>query len=218
MRTTLFLLGALGACGGATEATAPAADASVPEADAPEDASRDAAEEPRADAPPAVDVTVGSFCGGKAGIACAPDQFCDDASGACGGADTGGTCAPRPGFCPGKAAPACGCDGEVYKSACDAFVNGIDVANAGCGAGSAPPGYIPCGPTYCDVSSSYCRFAASDVAGQPSAWDCVGLPAGCSSSTSTCESCFPPGTPCAAQCSVVLGGGVGGFELDCPGG
>ena len=57
----------------------------------------------------------------------------------------------------------------------------------------------------------------SDVGGQPSSYACKPLPTGCNSATSDCT-CFPPNTPCVQQCKIILGGGLGGFELDCPGG
>lgn len=73
----------------------------------------------------------GAFCGGKAGIQCAPGQFCAfDPAGSCGNADNGGACTPKPGGCTADCPGACGCDGKFYCNACDANAAGVDVSSA----------------------------------------------------------------------------------------
>jgi hypothetical protein len=73
----------------------------------------------------------GVFCGGKAGIQCAPGQFCAfDPPGSCGNADGGGTCTPKPGGCTADCPGTCGCDGNFYCNACDAHATGVDVSSA----------------------------------------------------------------------------------------
>lgn len=82
-----------------------------------------------------------AFCGGKAGIPCAPGEFCayvpEDS---CGDADGGGTCTTSPVGCTKDCPGACGCDGQFYCNACLANAAGVDVrASFACGidAGSA---------------------------------------------------------------------------------
>jgi hypothetical protein len=71
----------------------------------------------------------GAFCGGKAGIPCAPGQFCAfDPPGSCGNADGGGTCTPDPGGCTADCPGVCGCDGKLYCNTCGANAAGTDVA------------------------------------------------------------------------------------------
>ena len=73
----------------------------------------------------------GAFCGGKAGIQCAPGQFCAfDPPGSCGNADGGGTCTPEPGACPADCPGVCGCNGSFFCNACDANAAGIDTSSA----------------------------------------------------------------------------------------
>ena len=73
----------------------------------------------------------GAVCGGKAGIKCAPGQFCAfDPAGSCGNADNVGACTPEPGGCTADCPGACGCDGKFYCNACDAHSAGVDVSSA----------------------------------------------------------------------------------------
>lgn len=70
-----------------------------------------------------------AFCGGKAGIPCAVDEWCQfDPLTPCGNADGGGTCQPRPQGCPADCPGACGCNGVFYCNACKAHASGVDVA------------------------------------------------------------------------------------------
>ena len=67
-------------------------------------------------------------CGGKAGLECNPDEWCDyPASAVCGIGDHFGTCKPRPEICTEEHKPVCGCDGEPYGNACKAEAGGTDV-------------------------------------------------------------------------------------------
>lgn len=73
-------------------------------------------------------------CGGLAGFACLPWEYCHFADGSCGAADQTGICDRRPQVCPEIFAPVCGCDGETYGNECEAAGNGVSVASQGeCG-------------------------------------------------------------------------------------
>jgi hypothetical protein len=77
-------------------------------------------------APPA------NICGGKAGLTCGPDAWCQfDPPGSCGGFDNTGTCQPKPSPCPPDCPGVCGCDGNFYCSACAAHLAGTDVSQNG---------------------------------------------------------------------------------------
>ena len=81
----------------------------------------------------------GGVCGGFAGFACAPHEFCDypdDAMLGCGAADHLGVCRPGPEVCPEIYGPVCGCDGASYPNECYANAAGVDVWASGL---CAPP-------------------------------------------------------------------------------
>jgi hypothetical protein len=68
-------------------------------------------------------------CGGKQGLQCAPDEWCQwDPPGTCGNADGAGTCQPKPsGACPPDCPGVCGCNGGFYCNVCEAHDAGMDV-------------------------------------------------------------------------------------------
>jgi hypothetical protein len=79
------------------------------------------------------------LCGGIAGIACDPDQYCKYPDGQCAVSDLSGECTSALGGCTADYVPVCGCDGKPYGNACAAGVAGVNVAHTGlCDA--APPG------------------------------------------------------------------------------
>lgn len=152
----------------------------------------------------------GAFCGGIAGIPCAADEFCDFADNSCGNADGGGTCQKRPMVCDASYSPTCGCDGQIYGSACTASGAGHDVAPAGtC---TPPVGMFSCGEHFCDLKTQYCQKQLSDIGGEPHSYVCIQQPAGCGASPS-CP-CLV-NEPCSDACSMQNGGGL---QLTCPGG
>jgi hypothetical protein len=69
-------------------------------------------------------------CGGTEGTACGAGEFCKRPEGAC---DTNaeGVCETTRLSCPAILAPACGCDGHTYSSACIADAVGVAVAHEG---------------------------------------------------------------------------------------
>lgn len=77
-------------------------------------------------------ITGDPFCGGEAGVTCAPDQFCHFSPDAlCGGGDQGGVCQPKPGGCTADCPGVCGCDAKFYCNACSAQQAGVDIAPDG---------------------------------------------------------------------------------------
>jgi hypothetical protein len=72
------------------------------------------------------------ICGGKQGLVCADDEWCQwDVAGSCGNADGTGTCQKRPTSCtdPCGFAPICGCDGLPHCNECEAHQAGFDVSD-----------------------------------------------------------------------------------------
>lgn len=148
-------------------------------------------------------------CGGRNGVACPADQYCDFANNRCGEDDAGGRCMPRPASCPALLVPepTCGCDLRVYSSACDATLAGADLNESGrC---ELAAGAFVCGYRQCSQMNEYCRRDGSDVAGEPDGFSCRGLPGGCR------ECACLSGEPCGDQCS---GDGADGLTLTCRGG
>ena len=154
----------------------------------------------------------GAACGGRDGVTCGPDQYCDFALNSCGATDETGRCMPRPANCPPQlvAERTCGCDGVVYSSACEATLAGTDLnENGTC---RPDPGTFVCGYRQCRVANEVCVRSTSDVVGLPDSYTCGALPASCPSPP-TCA-CLA-GTGCGSLCQ---GDGATGLTLTCPGG
>jgi hypothetical protein len=67
-------------------------------------------------------------CGGKQGLQCDADAWCDYQSNTtCGCCDMIGTCVAKPLDCPLDCPGACGCDGNFYCNGCLANLAGVDV-------------------------------------------------------------------------------------------
>jgi hypothetical protein len=159
------------------------------------------------------DGPVTSGDGGTRGVACgtgqAPcpaTQYCDYADNVCGVSDTG-ACMPRPDVCPAVfGAPVCGCDGQVYASACTAARGGTDL-NA---RGTCPPsaGRFDCGYDQCQIASEYCHHERKATGGDTYA--CAALPAACAGTPScACLKSEACGTMCTGDPAT-------GLTLTCP--
>ena len=126
MATTLVLFAAISACSGSVDTSANAGATASGSGGSPT-SSVDVAATATSSAGQGGG---GAFCGGKAGIQCAPGQFCAfDPPGSCGNADGGGTCTPGPNGCTADCPGVCGCDGKFYCNACGANAAGIDVSS-----------------------------------------------------------------------------------------
>ncbi len=121
----------------------------------------------------------GGECGGLAGLACAPDEYCRYAQGAlCGAADATGVCTPKPASCTDVDELVCGCDGVTYASECVASAAGTSVARAGACDGPAQS----CGGLTGEPcpAGQYCEYAEGDACGATDAPGlCADVPSDC---------------------------------------
>jgi hypothetical protein len=153
----------------------------------------------------------GAICGGEAGIACGPTEFCDFENDQCGGNDATGICKPRPTGCPDNYAPTCGCDGTVHSNACDAQAAGADVNLLG---GCTPPtGMYGCGAGFC-TTNDVCTGTTNDTPGPYAFYGCSAPPAACAGGDTTCACAGDAAVTCGGTCTDV----TGGVLVMCPGG
>lgn len=138
---------------------------------------------------------------------CPTGSTCDFANQVCGSND--GSCATPESFCKTWAkisGPVCGCDGEVYPSACAAIQAGTVLNRTGC---SPPtPDLFPCGYMYCKRNSEFCRVGFGDTDDRH--YECVAVPASCSILDCACVSEDCVGTPW--KCMEL---GNGAVQVDC---
>jgi hypothetical protein len=130
MATTLVIIAAISACSGSVETSA--------SAEASSSGSGGSTAQSGSAVASATSTTGEgggpAFCGGKAGIQCAPGQFCTfNPPGSCGNADGGGYCLPIPSACPADCPGVCGCDGSFYCNGCGANAAGVDVSSTPAG-------------------------------------------------------------------------------------
>lgn len=70
------------------------------------------------------------ICGGKAGLLCAEDEWCEfTPAGSCGVADATGVCQPKPDGCDDDCPGVCACNGVPYCNACYAHSEGVDTSS-----------------------------------------------------------------------------------------
>lgn len=119
--------------------------------------------------------STGARCGGRGTPPCADGLFCNfPTSSICGRADGPGTCDAIPEVCDGVVDPVCGCDGETYNNACEAFTHSVSVDHVGRCAGD-------------DAGASDCR-----TTGCPSGQSCMG----CRGPSGGVFVCIPAGAVC----------------------
>lgn len=136
-------------------------------------------------------------CDGTPETWCGHGSYCEAPGDACAGAGVPGTCAPRPDDCTEPAPTVvCGCNGQVYASACLAQYEGVDVGpQAAC---SPPAKPFACGGALCEDGVQYCESING-------AHKCKPLPTGCTAPETTCECLSPvfcvaaPGMPMCSQ-------------------
>ncbi len=86
--------------------------------------------DPAADAEVALRWTAGVPCT-PAGATCGERSYCRVDLGESCDASAPGLCAPMRTVCPKNIAPVCGCDGNMYSNACEASMDGVNVAYSG---------------------------------------------------------------------------------------
>mgnify|MGYP003597037031 CR=1 FL=1 len=134
-------------------------------------------------------VGIGEFCGPDR-AQCADGSFCDRSVGPgepeC---EERGECTAIAKACEEPPGLRCGCDGQVYESACEAAMAGVATREAE--ACEPPTGMFPCGPEYCALETQYCRHTVGG--GVREQWSCVNLT--CTGASTGCD-CLDPDDPC----------------------
>lgn len=140
---------------------------------------------------------------------CTPGAFCAFRYAFCGiDPQEEGKCQPRPASCDGvQLFLACGCDGQVYDSVCEANRAGVDFHQRGETCSTSPEGRFPCGFTFCLEGTEHCKI---ELQGDFFFARCLPLPDTCMPSA-TCA-CLPadPDCPCSQDAA-------GNLTLDCTG-
>lgn len=105
-----------------------------------------------------------------------------------------GRCAPLPTTCAAPVDPSeavCGCNGELYATACEANQAGQSAHVSVTECSTPPAGMFACGDGYCDVSTEYCAQVDGGDIG------CRALPAACTVPScdcfdyNVCGTCIP---------------------------
>jgi hypothetical protein len=121
---------------------------------------------------------IGQPCDGTPAQRCGNNAYCDAAEDACPGGGVFGTCAPRPKHCTGEETQiTCGCNGQIYIDACQAYAVGVDVGSQeGC---KPPEDSFACGPVLCEHGTTYCQRSNGYH-------QCKPLPEACKASDAMC--------------------------------
>ncbi|HWB79025.1 MAG TPA: hypothetical protein VG755_28890 [Nannocystaceae bacterium] len=120
---------------------------------------------------------------------CESSEYCDFPFDSCGAGGSEGSCVARPTDCAPDERPICGCNDQLYPSACDAASTGVDLSFLGeC---ELPNGAFACGPSFCVLGMEYCAITSGT---QPTA-ECIELP----------PACLPPQCACMTECCGCTG-------------
>ncbi len=104
--------------------------------------------------------------------------------------DDVGVCIAMPASCEAPPDPRCGCDEQLYESACAAAMAGTAVGDAYlC---TAPAGTFACGDQFCERETQYCEYRVGG--GQTTEWGCFALD--CPAGKTGCA-CIADPTPCS---------------------
>jgi hypothetical protein len=147
-------------------------------------------------------------------LPCALTQYCQVPDASCGQGTVLGSCQALPVSCPSGGPPACGCDAQVYPSACAAAAAGIDVAvNGSC---VIPVGTFVCGPLFCRTADEICEKVvdfSQSVA--PNSYACLAKPPTCPTGCGCklCPTCPPGSMGCTESCAPDPD--TGGADLTC---
>lgn len=103
----------------------------------------------------------GDACGEGGAKKCKKDLFCLQSDvGSCPDDDGfAGVCSEAPDFCIAVFDPVCGCDGNSYGNACEAYREGVNIAHFGACTGG------PCESNDHCASSDYCQASTCDASG-----------------------------------------------------
>ncbi len=140
---------------------------------------------------------------------CIPGAFCEFRFARCGiDPAESGLCKPRPASCDGvQTFLACGCDGKVYDSVCEANRVGVDFHQRGETCDTPPEGRFACGFTFCQEGTEHCKI---ELQGDFFFARCLPLPDACLPPASPGCACLPadPDCPCSQDAA-------GNLTLDC---
>ncbi len=140
---------------------------------------------------------------------CAIGAVCKEPDGLCATTKAAGKCVNVPSTC-APAAPACGCNGKVYASECDANRAGVDISIQSC---STPDGaHFQCGAYFCRKQDQICKKTLDlKKAVAATQWSCVdanNCATGCG--CGLCGACVLP--TCVETCQ---NDGSGGRQVTC---
>jgi hypothetical protein len=143
---------------------------------------------------------------------CASAEYCNWLDNKCGMVPDTPMCRANEENCAADQ-PVCGCDGEVYPSACEANAVGIDVGEFTC---EPPAGRFGCGTRLCSLDTEVCEHVPSAGFAPASVWTCLAVPPECANDW-TCACILPiyeQQMSCTSTPACTEGGDVG-VQIEC---